>query len=90
MNSVLQEILHGQWGKCEYIPLTAELSAQTELVNNLEKELKEIIRKMPEALDALKVLMEETDEETCLEACEYYKAGFRNGFFLAMDVFGHI
>ncbi|MDE6059752.1 MAG: hypothetical protein K2G44_06925 [Clostridia bacterium] len=87
MKSAIEGILYGTWGKSDFIPRSEELSAQSDIVMEWEKKLEKLLEESPEKKEVLKRLQQEIDEQTCIEVRDYYKAGFRNGFFISMELF---
>ena len=88
MKSAIEHLILGGEGKLDLIPMSAESIAQAEVVSEAEKELIKLIGKNSKLKEALRKFEEARDESNWLEVLTHYKEGFRNGFFLAIDLYG--
>lgn len=88
MESAIEGILHGGWGCSDFVKPSEDGRKQADLVEELESKLTALLGNFTEARETFKAFREAVDTQCMLEVRDFYKAGFRNGFFLATDLYG--
>lgn len=84
MKSAIEEIFNGTFGSKDEIS-SKEGGKATALLFEQEEKLMQYIKDNPEAVEVFRRYIELFSESMGTDVLDLYKAGFRNGFRIALD-----
>ena len=86
MKSAIAELFYGNFAQIGNIKLNQKQLKSLDAVIENDDKLRELLKDDAEALTLYEKFKRAIDENAGEEAVAFYRAGFRNGFRLALDV----
>lgn len=88
MQSAIEELYCGDWGGQANVKISKEYTKKADRAERYSEKVEELLKDNAEALEAFQKFREAYEDAISIEACDFYKAGFRNAVRLMTDSLG--